>query len=210
MGLSGLLPFGLDEADSQTEANQRWPQPSWWQSGTSRISRDQGHPPSIERFLTISFHLTSQLWYIFGNLRQNPIEWRWLQPSWLASGTPGTSRRSMASSKYKGVPDNYFLLDPPLYIFGNLRQNPVHWRWSHASRPSGTPGRTMMSSKYREVLDNHFSLNIPKIVHFQKPQAKYSCMKMTPTIMIPIRCLRDLKLRISSIVYGGSWQQFFT
>ena len=35
---------------------------------------DKGHPPSIGRFLTIIFHLTPQVLYSFGNLRQNPVE----------------------------------------------------------------------------------------------------------------------------------------
>ena len=35
---------------------------------------DNGHPPSIWRFLTTIFHLTPQVLYIFGNLRQNPVQ----------------------------------------------------------------------------------------------------------------------------------------
>ena len=34
---------------------------------------DGGCPPSTGRFLTSIFHLTPQVLYIFGNLRQNPV-----------------------------------------------------------------------------------------------------------------------------------------
>ena len=37
---------------------------------------DKGYPPSIGMFLTIVFHLTPQVLYIFGNLRQNPVNSR--------------------------------------------------------------------------------------------------------------------------------------
>ena len=81
-----------------------------------------------------------------------------------------------------------------LYIFGNLRQNPVQWRWLHPSwSPSGTLGGWRTSSKYREVPDNYFSHNTPSIIYFWKPQAKSSSMKMTPSIMITIINIRECK-----------------
>ena len=35
---------------------------------------DQGHPPSMGRFLMDIFHITPQVLYIFGNLGPNPVE----------------------------------------------------------------------------------------------------------------------------------------
>ena len=56
------------------------------------------------------------------------------KPSWLPYGTLG---ECMTSYKYRKVLDKKIHLIPKvLYIFGNLRQNPVEWRWP---KPSWLP-----------------------------------------------------------------------
>ena len=83
--------------------------------------------PSIGRFLTTIFYLTLQALYIFGNLIQNSVEWRWPQTSGSSSGTPRTSRSSRMSSKYKEVLDNYFSLNTTSIIHFWKHQTKSSW-----------------------------------------------------------------------------------
>ena len=73
------------------------------------------------RFLTTIFYLTPQVLYILRNFRQNPVQWRWPQPSWSPSET---SKGWKTSSKYGEVPDNLFSLGPAVSwsesVYGNL------------------------------------------------------------------------------------------
>ena len=65
--------FRLSEDDPRHEDHYQGPQ------------EEGGHPPSMWRFPTTIFHLTPKVLYIFGNLRQNQVQWRWLQILWSPS-----------------------------------------------------------------------------------------------------------------------------
>ena len=110
-----------------------------------------------------------QVLYIFGNLRQNPVKWRWPQ---LPLSPSGTSGRWMMSSKYGKVPDKIFCLTPKYYIFLE----------------------TSCKIKFNEDEPNHHDLDQEPQEdwghpYFWNPQAKSTSMKITPTFMITIRNL---------------------
>ena len=93
---------------------------------------------------------------------------------------------------------SFHLTPQVLYIFRNLRQDHVEGRLPQPSGPwsriSGTSRRSRMSSKYEEFLCNHLALNTLSTIHFWKPQANSSLIKMTSTIILTARnfsCLKD-------------------
>ena len=145
---------------------------------------DQECPPSTGRFLMTISPPRPHVSYIFGNLGQNPVQWRWPQASWSPSGM---SRWSGMSPKYMEDLYDYFSQRPYVsYISRNLEKNPVQLRWPKASwSPSGMSRWSRMSSKYREVLAE-VSSQTRFILYFWKPWAISWSMEMTPSIMINI------------------------